>query len=107
MYWSTKASGALAAHLASTSCCTTPSLVGRSRYSGGLFGLGDHAAAEASCARKPKGSFAESSGVLTAARAFSFSGLTGPTPRADIQHGLMMYRLPNTSECFMPIRLAP
>src|SRR6266576_3131265 len=98
MYWSTKASGALAAHLASTSCCTAPSLLGRSRYSGGFFGLGDQAAAEASCARNPKGSFAESSGVLTAASAFSFSGLTGPAARADMQQGLMMYRLPNTSE---------
>src|SRR4051794_37658398 len=90
MYWSTNASGAFAAHFASTSGCTAPSLLGRSRYSGGFFGLGDHAAAEASWARNPNESFAESSAVLTAARAFSFSALTGPAARADMQQGLMM-----------------
>src|SRR6187397_3507941 len=88
MYWSTNASGALAAHRASTACWFGP--IGRSRKSGGLFGLGDHAAAEANCARRPKGSFAESAGVLTAASASSFAGLAGPAPRADRQHGLMM-----------------
>src|SRR6476620_10365345 len=88
MYWSMKARGALAAHLASTPCWFGP--IGRSRYSGGLFGFGDQAAAEASCARRPKGSFAESAGVLTAARASSFAGFAGPLPRGDRQHGLMM-----------------
>src|SRR5678815_23420 len=67
MYWSTNASGALAAHRASTACWFGPN--GRSRKSGGLFGLGDHAAAEANRARRPKGSLAESAGVLTAASA--------------------------------------
>ena len=30
-----------------------------------------------------------------------------PGDRAERQHGLIMYKLPNTSECFMPIRVAP
>ena len=34
-------------------------------------------------------------------------GTAGPAPRALMQHGLMMYRLPKTSACFMPMRLAP
>src|SRR5678815_3959947 len=107
MYWSTKASGALAAHLARTPGCVSPSLVGRSRYSGGLVGLGDQAAALASVARAPKDSFAESSGVFTASRVFAMSEFVGKEILGDKQHGLMMYKLPNTSECFMPIRVAP
>src|SRR6476620_10858004 len=103
------ASGGLAAHLASTACAWSP--IGKSRYSGGFFGFGDQAAADASCARSPNGSFAESAGVLTAASASSLAAAFGagapPLPRADRQHGLMMYRLPNTSACFMPIRVAP
>src|SRR6266496_5819135 len=101
MYWSMNASGALAAHFARTACAWSP--IGRSRYSGGFFGFGDHAAADASCARRPKGSFAESAGVLTAASASSFAALSPPgaprpppLPRGDRQHGLMMYRLPDT-----------
>ena len=39
-------SGAFAAHLASTAGWFAP--IGRSRYRGGLFGFGDHAAADAS-----------------------------------------------------------
>src|SRR5919108_3209630 len=113
MYWSINASGALAAHLARTACAWSP--IGRSRYSGGFFGFGDQAAADASCARRAKGSFAESAGVLTAASASSFAAALvppgaprpPPLPRGDRQHGLMMYRLPNTSACFMPIRVAP
>src|SRR3954452_16427775 len=112
MYCSTKANGAFAAHFAMTSDWTWPFFVGRSRYSGGFFGFGDQAAADASCARRPNGSFAESAGVLTAASASSFAAAFGPgaprpPPRGDRQHGLMMYRLPNTSACFMPIRVAP
>src|SRR5436190_7474943 len=109
MYWSTNASGELAAHFASTAGAWSP--IGRSRYSGGFLGFGDHAAADASCARRPKGSFAESAGVLTAASASSLAVLAAaaprPLPRADRQQGLMMYRLPKTSACFMPIRAAP
>src|SRR4051812_36714239 len=90
MYWSTNDSGALAAHLAMTSCWTTPSFVGKSRYSGGFFGFGDHADADASCARGKNGSFAESSGVFTAARVFSMSGFTGRAGGAARQQGLMM-----------------
>src|ERR1051326_502294 len=106
------ASGALAAHFARTACWLSPS--GRSRYRGGLFGFGDHAAADASCARRLNGSFAESAGVLTAAGASSLAAALAfgvprppPLPRGDRQHGLMMYRLPNTSACFIPIRVAP
>src|SRR4051812_29691712 len=105
------ASGALAAHLARTACSFSPR--GKSRYKGGFFGLGDHAAADASWARSPNGSFAESAGVLTAASGSSAGAVPGaaprpaPLPRAERQHGLMMYRLPNTSACFMPMRVAP
>src|ERR1700748_3325908 len=87
IYWSTKESGALAAHFAMTSCWTAPSLLGRSRYNGGFLGLGDHAAADANWARRPKESVAESAAVFTAARAFSMSGLTGPAGRAAKQQG--------------------
>src|SRR5436305_11879426 len=107
MYWSTKASGELAAHFAITSCWTTPPLVGKSRYSGGFFGFGDHAAADASCARRPKGNLAESAGLFTASSAASLSAFVGPAPRGARQQGLMMYTLPNTSGCFIPIRVAP
>src|SRR5579871_2579360 len=101
------ARGALAAHLASTSGRTAPSFIGRSKYSGGFFGLGDHAAALASCARGKNPSLAESSGVFTASSAFSISGFGDPAILADRQQGLMIYKLPNTSECFMPMRVAP
>src|SRR5208337_1655180 len=106
MYWWTKTNGAFAVHLASTSCCGAPSFVGTSRYSGGFFGLGDHAAAEASWARAKNARLAESAGVFTASTAFASAGLGGP-PIGARQHGLMMYRLPKTSECFIPIRAAP
>ena len=39
---------AFAAHFARTSGCGSPAFVGRSRYNGGFFGLGDQAAALAS-----------------------------------------------------------
>ena len=54
------------------------------------LGLGDHAAAEASCARAKKDSLAESSGDFTAASAFSISGFAGAAGRGDRQQGLMM-----------------
>jgi hypothetical protein len=54
-----------------------------------------------------RGAFRLAAAVFTASRAFSLAGLAGPAPRADMQHGLMIYRLPKTSGCFMPIRLAP
>ena len=89
------ASGAFAAHFASTAGACSP--IGRSRYSGGFFGFGDHAAADASCARSPNGSFAESAGVLTASSASSFADAPAPAgaprpplPRGDRQQGLMM-----------------
>ena len=31
----------------------------------------------------------------------------GPAARGAMQQGLIMYKLPKTSECFIPIRLAP
>src|ERR1017187_6975940 len=102
-----KESGELAAHLARTSFCTTPSFDARSRYSGGFFGSGDQAAGVASCARSKNPSLAESSAVFTAASFFSSSKLGGPAGRAERQHGLIMYTLPKTSECFMPMRVAP
>ena len=107
MYWSTKASGAFAAHRAITSCCNYSIFVGKSRYKREFFGCGDQAAADASCARSPKGNAAESLGVFTASNAFSCAAFGVPAPRAARQHGLMMYELPKTSECFIPIRLAP
>src|SRR6185437_13022188 len=101
------ASGAFAVHFASTSGLGSPFLVGRSRYSGGFFGSGDQAAALASCARAKNVSLTESSGVFTDSRALSISEFDAPGCRADKQHGLMMYKLPNTSACFMPMRVAP
>src|SRR5579871_6961750 len=61
-----------------------------------------------SCERgtRKKGRFAESAGTLTASRLLTRSAFAG-AGRADRQHGLMMYKLPKTSECFMPIRVAP
>src|SRR5436305_14055176 len=106
MYWSIKASGAFAVHFAIMSGWGSPSLVGKSRYSGGFFGSGDQAAAVASCARGKHGSLAESSGAFAASMAFATSGF-GPVGRGDKQHGLMMYKPPNTSECFIPMRVAP
>src|SRR5512132_4198815 len=107
MYWCTNTRGAFAIQRFSTFCCGTPSLEGRSRYSGGFFGFGDHAAAVASCARRPKLSVAESAGDLTASSALSIAGLERPAARGAMQQGLIMYKLPKTSECFIPIRLAP
>ena len=52
-----------------------------------------------------KGSFVDSSGVSTASRGLARSG--GPVGRVERQQGLIMYKLPKTSECFMPIRVAP
>src|SRR5690349_672639 len=60
-YWWTIASGALAAKRAMTSGLASPFLVGRSMKSGGALGLGDHAAAPASCALVPKSALAISS----------------------------------------------
>lgn len=67
--------------------------------------MGDHAAAEASVARAKNGRLAEAAGVLAASRLFAISGLTAG--RGDKQQGLMKYKLPNMSECFMPMRVAP
>ena len=39
-------------------------------------------------------------------RRSSFSGFAGPARRAERQQGLITYRLPNTSACFMPMRVA-
>jgi hypothetical protein len=50
---------------------------------------------------------AESVGTFMTATAFSSSVFGGPAGRAERQHGLMMYRLPNTSACFIPMRVAP
>src|SRR5690242_9103739 len=105
MYWSAKASGELAAHRASTSARGWPFAQGKSRYSGGFCGFGDQAAALASVARAKNDSFAESAGVFTSASCFSISA--GGAPRADRQQGLMMYKAPNTSACFMPMRVVP
>jgi len=45
---------------------------------------------------------------LAIARSFIWSAGPGPPPViGDMQHGLMMYKLPKTSGCFMPMRLAP
>ena len=63
-YWSTIASGALAAHFAVMSGWSSPFLVGRSKKKGGFFGFGDHAAADANCAFVWKSAFSNSSIVL-------------------------------------------
>ena len=80
-------------------------LVGKSRKRGGFFGSGDHAAALASCARAENGSLTESSGSFTDSSVLATS--EEPGCRAERQQGLMMYKLPKTSGCFMPIRVAP
>src|SRR4051794_2823213 len=100
MYWSTKTSGAFAAYFACISGTGTPSLVGKSKYSGGFFGFGAHAAAVANCAApKPGDCDASSDGDLASLTFFSFaiaisfirSGAPGPpAPIGDMQHGLMM-----------------
>src|SRR3569832_2851477 len=90
MYWSTKASGALAAHMAITSGRTVPFSEGRSRYSGGFLGFGDHAAAEASCARRPNGSLAESAGDFPSSSALSLVGFDGPAARGVWLLGLLL-----------------
>src|SRR5579884_2152797 len=102
-----KASGAFAVHLASTSGCASPFFVGRSRYSGGFFGSGDQAAALASMARGKNGSLAESAGVFTDSSALVISGLSRSAGLGERQHGLMMYNAPNTSACFIPMRVVP
>ena len=63
--------------------------IGKSTYSGGLFGFGDHAAAPASCERRLEGSNATSAGVFTAASAASSAGVSGRAARGVRQHGLM------------------
>src|ERR1700691_6504695 len=113
-----KARGAFAVHLAITSGCGTPSFAVKSKYRGGFFGSGDQAAADASWAFAKKGRFAASAGPFIAATSASnffsvsanFAGSApggGPAGRGDKQQGLMMYRLPNTSGYFIPIRVAP
>ena len=47
-------------------------------------------AADASCARRRKGSLAESAGSLIDWSALAPSGSTGPAGRADKQQGLML-----------------
>src|SRR5262245_22667827 len=94
-YWSTSASGALAAQRASTCGWISPSRVGRSRNKGGFLGLADQAAAEASWALVPKLAFWISSSVRTV------SAADGPLderpPRFGTrQQGLIAYRLENT-----------
>ena len=69
--------------------------------------MGDQAAAEANVARAKNGKPSESVGVFRASRLFAISGFMELVGRGDKQHGLMMYKLPNTSECFMPMRVAP
>src|SRR5690349_11857188 len=105
MYWSRIASGEFAIHFSRTAACGSPLITGRSRYRGGLSGLGDHAAELAMIARAKNGSFAESAGVFTSSIAFAISGDGGG--KTDRQQGLMMYSAPNTSACFMPMRVAP
>src|ERR1700722_2358186 len=86
MYCSIIASGALAAHLATTAGCTSPSLYGRSKNSGGFFGLGDHAAADAIWALVPKSAWAKSAALWIASAFGDGRGVMF----ADMQHGLRM-----------------
>src|ERR1700761_3763216 len=100
MYWSMKTSGALAVNLATISGWGTPSLVGRSKYRGGFFGSGAHAAASANtaapnpgdCAARSAGDLA-SLAFFSEARARSLAWSDGPEPppvMGDMQQGLMM-----------------
>ena len=106
---STISMGAFATHLAMMSGWTLPSLTGRSRKSGGFFGLGDHAAADPRSTDAPNpGARAASSAcarvlIASAADIHSRFGLRF----AVRQHALIMYKLANTSGRFIPIRSAP
>src|SRR5690242_21958043 len=96
------ASGAFAAHFATISDCDSPFFIGRSRNSGGFFGFGDHAAADAKIAFVKKSAFATSAGSrMASARGFG-RGLV-----VAMQQGLSRYMLENTSGCFIPMRIAP
>src|ERR1700691_1943334 len=75
-YWSSIASGAFASHWAATSGWGLPSTLGRSKYRGGLLGLGDQAAAEAIIARVPKSVLARSA-ALWMASAFASASVVG------------------------------
>src|SRR5687767_8354486 len=100
-----KANGELAAHFATMSARGWPSLNGRSRKNGGLFGFGDQAAAVASVARTMNDCFSRSVWLFNCARLCATSA--GGAGRGDRQHGLIMYKLPKTSGCFIPMRAAP
>src|ERR1017187_10334646 len=99
------ASGALAAHFAAISGRNSPSFVGRSKYSGGFLGFGDHAAASASTALAPKSALAASAWVCTAS-----AGVPRPALCAvggERQHGLITYRLKKTAALSVPLLRAP
>src|SRR6185312_1674069 len=102
-----KASGSFAAHFASTSGRATPFSQGRSKYRGGLFGSGDHAAADASCGCVYQGRVAASAGDFRARTALSVAASIGFVLLDERQQGLMTYRLPKTSGCCIPMRMAP
>ncbi len=99
------ASGAFAAHSAMTCGTGLSSAIGRSKYRGGLRGLGDQAAADASIALIPKSEAAKSSAVVTfAARSRLRASGSMLAPR---QQGLMAYRLEKTPGSFIPTRSVP
>src|SRR5579883_1444931 len=90
MYWSMNTSGSVADHFARTSGWGTPFWKGRSKYRGGLFGSGDHAAARASCVRAYQGNAADPAGDFNALTAFSVASSMGLTLASERQQGLMM-----------------
>ena len=64
----------------------------------------------ASCARAKNGSLAEIRRRFHRFQLLSRISGISPAPAGPSRHrqqGLMMYRLPNTSGCFMPMRVAP
>src|SRR5580704_7615523 len=71
------ASGEFATHLAAMAGTGMPSLVGRSKNCGGLFGLGDHAAASAKVVLKPPRPLLPLPLAASPALAASFASLPG------------------------------
>ena len=106
MYWSMKASGAFAAHFARIVRLRHAVLHRQVEIERRILRIRATRPPPWPAERRAKnGSFAESSGVFTAASCLLQFGIRPVRPlAADRQHGLMMYRLPNTSGCFMPMR---
>src|SRR5688500_14569782 len=119
-YWSSIATGELAAYLTATDGTTSPLFVGRSRNSGGFAGFGAQAAARASVPSGPPPAPRPRPLAAAAARAARISSIDFTSSAADgwplrpgrtvpslRQHELSAYSEENTSGRFMPMRSAP